>query len=775
MSYRKFGKCDDYDVSPDETRGVISTHGEILTRPLDQGRVGQITDGPARDRKPRYSPDGKKIAFISDRTKQDEVYVVDADGKNLVKVTDSDTRKYEFDWSPDGKHISVSRSDNTLWVYNLEEKSGRLLLKYEETAPRGIYWSPDGRWIAFLKANKDLEYDACIISAIDNSTVGTVEHIVVENLPFDEWIVAFTKEKLFFLSSTELEGTNHLYAVSLAREAEDPDDPEVKAARAKKKPGAKKPPAAKPKKKEKGEGEKPGSEKPGDEKPEKKEEKKKEIKLPEVKIDFDRIEKRVRKLFEVKGELKSAAVSPDGKKIVAVVTEPVADEEKDNLYLFDPEAEKSKFKKIGSVKEVSSLGFSPKGKEIFYLSGGRLYHRAPGPGSPKPVAVSVKVKVDTAKEFEQIFHECWRMLKHAFYDPDMHEVDWEAMRDKYAAVLPSVTDRDALGTVINRMLGELKASHMGYYAPREPSSGVSTLSFGLELEADAESGLYRIGHIYEYGPALKDWANVSEGDYLFAVDGKPLAAGDNYHRMLNHPLNDRLDLTVGPNADGSDNRSTRIKLIGSTGLWRLRYRKWVDDNRRRVEERSGGRLAYTHILSMSRPYLEQFKRELMQYRQKEGVVIDVRNNGGGYIDVYLLDFLEKKKYGYRTYNREAVKIDRPRHGFYGPKVVLTNEYSFSNAEIFPRGFRDLGLGKLIGIKTGGGVIGTSSYTLIDGSRIRTPVVGAYARDGTNLENWGVNPDIKIDRTPEDDLVGRYPQLDGAIDELLKSLPAERQK
>ncbi|MHC4663821.1 MAG: S41 family peptidase [Planctomycetota bacterium] len=775
VEHRNFGKCEDFCISPDGERVAVSTHGEIFTVPVKEGRVRQVTNSAARDRGPKYSPDGKTLAFISDMNLKEEVYIVGLDGGKPEKLTDADTRKHEIEWSPDGSRIAVTMSDHTLRVYDVKDKSHTVLIKYREASPYDIEWSPDGKWIAYLKPNADLMRDVCIISAVDENPR---EHVIVEDMPLDEYIVTFTKEKLFFLGATELEGTFHLYSVSLAAEEKDPDDPEVKAEKKKPtKPGKKTQPPKKddePKKEEakqekKEEGGETEEEKKTDasEKPEKKEEK---PKLPEVKIDFDRIEKRVRKLCEVKGELESAAVSPDGKKTVLIVKEPQADKEVDVMYLFDPDSEKSKFARIGEVKEVEGLTFSSNGKEVYYLSGGRIYHRKPAPGSPEVVRFSVRVRISTTEEYAQIFNEVWRIIKHTFYDPDMHGVNWDEIYRKYSAVLPTVADRDALSTLLNRMLGELKASHMGYRPVRGASgSGYSTMSLGLDLEPDQKSGLYRVSHICEYGPASKDWANVSEGDYLLEIDGKSLKAGDNYYRMLNHPLNDRVDLTLSTLPDGSDNRTTRIQLVSSRDLWYLRYHEWVRSNRARVEEKSGGRLAYIHILSMSMPWYERFRRELQQYRQKDGLIIDVRNNGGGRIDTYLLDVLERKMYGYRIW-RDSVPIDRPSRGFYGPKAVLINESSFSNAEIFPRGFRDLGLGKLIGRPTGGGVIGTTSYSLIDGSSIRTPRVAAFAIDGTNLENWGVKPDIDIDRTPEDQLAGRDPQLDTAIAEVMKQLP-----
>ncbi len=791
VDFKSFNTCDSYDVSPKGDRVVIETHGEIFTAPVDKGRVVQITDSHYRDRYPKYSPDGRKIVFVSDRSGREEVFIIDVDGKNLEKVTDIDARKHAVKWAPDGKRIAVAMSDHTLRIYDLEAKTHRVMLKLEELAPTSFLWSPDGKWIAYIKPNRDLQGDVCIASAVDENPE---EHVIVEDMPLDEYLETFTTEKLFFLGETSVDDRDMaLYSVSLTKETEDPDDPEVKAAKKKKKSekGKGKKPEKKPggegerEKKEEGEGEKEEKaegEEEGEKKEEKPEEKKKEEKkLPEMKIDFDRIEKRVRRLFKPVAQLRGGAVSPDGKSIVLLIREETAEKMNQVLYSYNPDAEKSKLTKLGTASDMRSLGFSPDGKKIFYLSGGRLYYRSASPGSPKSVSFSVKVKIDKAKEMSQVFHEAWRVMKHTFHDPEMHKVDWVAIRDKYAAALPSITDRTALATLINRMLGELKASHMGYYGAgrrsrrRGPSdTGISTMSPGFELEADAASGLYRVGHIYEDGPAAKDWANVSEGDYILEVDGKPLKAGENYYRLFNHALNDRVDLTLSASMDGADNRTTRIQLVSDRSVNSLRYYEWVEANREHVKKVSNGRLAYLHIPSMSRRPLARFKMELEQFRLHEGIIIDVRFNGGGNIDQQLLDVLERGYYGFSCL-RGSVPVPHHRSGFFGKKCVLQNEYSFSDAEVFPAGFRDLKLGKLIGMPTGGGVIGTSSHRLMDGSSMRTPRWSYYSKDKINLENLGVQPDIKVDCTPEDQVAGRDPQLDRAIEEMMKQLPAEPPK
>jgi tricorn protease len=321
------------------------------------------------------------------------------------------------------------------------------------------------------------------------------------------------------------------------------------------------------------------------------------------------------------------------------------------------------------------------------------------------------------------------------------------------------------------MLGELNASHMGFYVRTEGDRGSSytTMHPGFEIQPDSESGFYKVGHIYKKGPADKEWVDIKEGDYILSIDGRELKVPENHWKVLNHPLNERIDVVVSAEPGGEEKRTSTIKLTSYGSIMSLEYYEWVDANREKVDKLSNGRLAYAHIPGMSGRWLEKFKKEIIEFRLKEGLIIDVRNNGGGNIDQQLLDVLERRLYG-KWVNRGSIPGRRPGNGFFGPKLVMINERSFSDAEVFPQGFRDLGLGKLVGVPTGGGVIATGSYRLMDGSTIRTPYVGVYTGEGINLENYGVKPDVYVEVPPEDELAGKDPQLERAVAELLSELP-----
>jgi len=775
--YKKQSTVDDYDIASDGKRIAFSTRGEIFTVPADKGRAVQLTDSPWRDRYVTYGPENERIAFISDRSGEEQVYIINADGTGLFQLTDSESRKVELDWSPDGKHLSVVESDHSLWIYNVEDKKGRLTIKPAPNTPRNIRWSPDGKWLAYVRENEDFWGDIYIISATEENPE---EHPVLERMPYEEYSIFFTPEKIYFLGQINSDWDMALFCVDLAKQEYDPDDPEGKERAEAKKKELEKEKKPDPPKEEKEEGEE--KEKPAEEtaKEDEKEaaksepDKKKEKKLPEVVIDFEGIEKRLKEMVRVPGKIRSLAVSRDGSGIIMLVSEPRGKQTINILYSVLKNGET--LKQIASVSDARGLRFSPDGKELYFTSRGRLMHISKNGGSAKTVSFSVPVKINRAEEYAQIFNECWRTMKYIFYDADMHGTDWKAIREKYADLLPSLTDKGALGTVVNTMLGELNASHMGFYVNTEDGGGPSftTMHPGFEIVPDPESGMYKVGHIYKKGPADKEWADVKEGDFLLSIDGKELKYPDNYWKLLNHPLNERVDITVSAEPEGENKRTSTVKLASYGTIMSLEYYEWVDNNREKVDKLSNGRLAYLHIPAMSGRWLERFKKELIEFRMKEALIIDVRNNGGGNIDQQLLDVLERRMFG-RWITRGSIPGRRPGNGFFGPKVVLINERSFSDAEVFPQGFKDLGLGKVVGIPTGGGVIATSSYRLMDGSSIRTPLQGVYTKEGVNLENYGVKPDFYVDILPEDELAGRDPQLEVAIDILIKKLPEKKDK
>jgi tricorn protease len=287
------------------------------------------------------------------------------------------------------------------------------------------------------------------------------------------------------------------------------------------------------------------------------------------------------------------------------------------------------------------------------------------------------------------------------------------------------------------------------------------------LEPDS-SGYYKVVHVYKQGPADHDYIKIRPGDYVLAIDGHPLKAGDNYWRRYAYAPGNRMEFTVNakPTADGA--WSAKVTPVSSIQQTNLEYEKWVSDRRTMVDKISGGQIGYLHIRQMNDVALRQFERDLAMLHAKKALVIDQRFNPGGGIDQELLQILQQRQYQY-TRVRDSVHVTRPLRGFFGPMVVMQNERSTSDAEVFPDGFRTLKLGKVVGVTTYGAVIGTGSYTLMDGSQLRTPSSGLWNVQGTNLENYGVPPDVYVDNTPEDFLKGRDAQLEKAVEVLKEEM------
>ena len=367
-------------------------------------------------------------------------------------------------------------------------------------------------------------------------------------------------------------------------------------------------------------------------------------------------------------------------------------------------------------------------------------------------------------------------MKHRFYDAAMHGVDWAAAKAKYQPLLANIADSDELQSLIMQMIGELNASHTGVSGGSSDDRGerVQTRYPGFDLEPDA-SGFYKISHIYAKGPADHDYVRLSVGNYLFAVNGRPLKTSDNYWKMFNVIPGRKFEFVVGAKPERTETWEVTIEPISSTAHGTLEYERWVNARKAMVAKLSDSEIGYLHIRSMNAPSYRKFQRDLLDNIDKKALIIDQRFNGGGGIDQELLEILNRRV-KYQSWRRRdsVVDVPRPVQAFYGPMVVMQNERSASNAEMFPDGFRKLGLGKVVGVTTMGAVIGTSSHRLLDGSSIRTPGVGVFTASGQNMENYGVPPDIHVDNTPEDFRQGRDRQIEKAVEVLRGDLkPGQR--
>jgi len=785
-------QSDDFDLAPSSRRVAFSIHGEIFTAPVEAGDLKQLTDGPARDRSVSYAPDGKSIAFVSDRSGREEIYVAAIDGAGEARqITDIDSLKLGYRWSPDAKEIAFATSDGKLRKVDAATKKVTDL----DSSPYGNIstpsWSPDGKWLAYSKSDIARTSDIYVIAS--SGSEKSAQKITFDSNSDINPVFAADGRKLFF-QRIEATGGNtpnsvQIYSVALERLERDPDDAEeraeTEAPTTPAEPGAEGAAA--------GGGPRRGpAERRGPPR--------------ETKMDWSGMKRRTRQITRMPFPVSSYTVAPDSRTIVFVTSEPAGTASVPVVYSVQDDGKRLTRILSGQPPSeeggpggggggfgggISELNISRDGRTLFFSERDGIYSVAlppsPAPGSsaaaaaasaPRSEAVrrrvnfNVRVRVDRPAEWAEMFDDAWRTMKYRFYDPKMHGMDWDAMRQKYRPLVDYVGDRQELLNIVNEMIGELNASHTGAAPPPRGAagSGVSTGHLGVELEADNAAGRYRVSYVYENGPADKDWVRVGVGNYLIAINGKQVRAGDNYWQLLNNRLNRKSEITFNskPSDDGA--WVTRIETITPGAYSQLRYERWVKERRQKVDELSGGRIGYLHIQAMNQPSLRKFEKEIREFRHKEALVIDQRWNGGGNIEQELLAILVQRQYQiWQPRGTEA--MDRPFAGFFGPKIVLQNWRSASNAEMFPAGFRALGLGKVVGTPTMGAVIGTGSYSLIDGSTVRTPGVGVFLADPkrTNMENNGVQPDMLVDNSPADTLAGRDRQLEVAVEELMKEL------
>ena len=389
---------------------------------------------------------------------------------------------------------------------------------------------------------------------------------------------------------------------------------------------------------------------------------------------------------------------------------------------------------------------------------------------PRRIPISVRMEIDFPAERRQVFEEAWRVMKNRYYDANMHGANWTAAKDTYESQLPYIVDTEELHNLIMEMIGDINSSHTGISAGgvvpgrTAQEERVQTRYPGFDMEADP-SGLYKVSRIYKKGPADHDFVKLAVGNFVLSVNDKQLKTSENYWKLFNVLPGRKFEFLVNtkPTPDGA----WTVSLDPLTGAaWgNLQYDTWVADRKDMVAKLTNNQIGYLHIKAMDAPSLAKFEEDLLENQDKAGLIIDERFNGGGGIDQELLEILNQRKAYQSTRNRDSLDVKRPGQAYFGPMVVLQNERSASDAEMFPDGFRRLGLGKIVGVPTMGAVIGTGSFTLMDGSVLRTPGSAVTTGDGQDMENYGVPPDVMIDNTPADFLSHHDRQVEKAIEVL----------
>ena len=720
-----------FSVSPDGSSLAIDYHGEIFEVPSDPefGEKTQVTASPWRDRGARYSPDGKYLCFISDESGDDELWLYTVATGEKRRLTSHESQKRSFVWSQDSKHIAFVAANR---LFTIAVPGGQVTeLAYNQA--RGFYlgvFSHDGKWIGYSRQDDDSNSDIYLFDIAAKK-----EYNVTQN-PFRDYGGEFTPDNghLVFVSRRD-NGVGHLFVLPLKKQTEDPNDPLVKARKKK-------------------------------EKDTKKEAKEKETAEALV-LEMDRIDRRAVQLTRGENPVGAFFLSKDGK----IVYYTSRDQKGPGLFSIGIDGKDQKKVVDGDFR---GLQVSADRKTVFFLKQNAVHMMTLASKKPKKVGFNLVVTVDLRKEWKQIFEESWRVMKYVFYDENMHGYDWDAIRAKYRPLLKYVGENQDLYDLTNEMIGELNASHTGVSGPTQKRPDTYRTQFpGFEMEAGED--YYRVSHVYWNGPADREWVDLKVGDYVLAIDGQAPRVGDNYWKIFNHTLNEYVTLQVNSKPGKEGAREVRIKTVDS--LRNIKYEEWVKKNRDYVEKLTHGEIAYVHIRSMNRPSLQKFENEIDQFTNRQGIIVDIRYNGGGNIDQQLLDILERRAYEYWN-NRWSSRAQgrRPRQAIVGPKVMLINWRSASDSEVTPMGFRDLGLGRIVGTPTYGAVIATGSYRLINGGRIRTPgsLVVTYDPSkpnnyGINLENYGVAPDVWVENTPEDEIKGYDRELKAAVDEVLRML------
>ena len=780
--------------SPDGQRVTVIARGDVFTVPAKDGPTRNLTQSQGvHDRAASWSPDGKWIAYLSDATGEFELYVRPQDGKGTATQLTSNNDTYPFSpaWSPDSKKILWSDRKQRLRYIDIESKAVTTVAENPDAPITQSAWAPDSNWITYVKSERGTLAKIQLYGLADQQTLSVTDGSYASTAPsFSEdgkWLLfASARDFRPIYSDTEW---NHayldmerVYLVALAKDTPSPFAPksdEVAIAKDEEKKSTETPTekadAMKSTEKPVAAAKKPAA--------------------VTVKVDADGLS----------GRVISLPIAPSNYGSISMIGEKIyyrrapggpqggggggegfggGGTSRSTVALYD-----LKTKKETELGNFDGFQITANAKKML-IRAGRDYSLIDLPTAKvdlKPDAKidlsALEVQLDRPAEWKQIFDESWRQMRDFFYAPDMHGVDWPAQRSKYSALLPSVATRNDLTYLIGEMISELHIGH-AYVGggDRVEAPRIKTGLLGAELSRDPASRAYRIEKILPgenwqtktRSPLTELGVNVSAGDFILAVDGRPVRDLANIYAALVGTVGKQVVLRV--NSKPTDEGARDITVVPIADESSLYYEQFVATNIAYVSKKTDGKVGYLHIPDMGPEGLNEFVRRFYPQLNKQALIVDVRGNGGGTVSPMIIERLHREL-TLINLRRGGTPNANPGGQLVGPKVTLLNEYSASDGDLFPYRFREAGLGKLVGKRSWGGVVGISgSLPFTDGGSLNKPEFAPYSKDGKNwiIEGHGVEPDIVVDNDPAREFRGEDQQLDKGIEVILEELKTKGQ-
>ena len=731
------GNLTSASLSPDGKRVAVTARGEVFNVPVEKGVTRNITrTSGANERGAKWSPDGKWIAYISDRTGETEVWLQGEDGEPQQLTKGSDTYIRQVIWAPDSKTLLYTDRKNRLVEVTIASKSKQTLMQNPNGEPAGVAFSPDSKWITYTKSAENDMSVVYVFNLASKKEYPVTERWYSSSAPVfstDGKYLIFTSARDFNSTYSQTEWNhvytrmNGIYMAMLAASTPSPLLPTDGAVEAAK-------PAEGP---------------------------------VEVKIDPENLPGRIVKLPLAAGMYRN--FYSDGKKVYYSGS--------GGLKAFDLKTQKEE-----TVAEGASVTVTPGSKKALYMKGRQMFVADfPTAKANLREAVSTKdmvAEVDYMQEWAQIYDEVWRAFRDGFYLENMHGIDWKAIKKKYEVLLPYAKTRLDLNYIIGEMISEVGCGH-AYVNPGEMPQ-VERIPMGLlgaELKRD-KSGFFRIEKILPGGvysqtlrsPLAEPGVDVKEGDYIVAIDGIPTSSVKNIYQLLVGKANVLTELSISSSASATGARKVVVSPIDNE--YPLYHYNWVQENIRKVSEATNGKVGYIYIPDMSAEGLNEFARYFYPQLDKEALIIDDRANGGGNVSPMIIERLLRQAYRMTMYRGQERNGTIPDATHHGPKVLLVDKYSASDGDLFPWSFKANNLGTVIGTRTWGGIVGISgSLPYIDGTDVRVPFFTNYdAKTGEWIvENHGVDPDILIDNDPIKEYMGEDEQLNKAIEVALEQI------